>query len=348
MRKILTPTKDTTIYQAFKNNNAGLDEVLEIGKVIDTLTGESTGSSAYASGSARTLLYFDLPTTAVVPATASYFLNLKLANASNVKRNQTILIYQVSRSWDEGSGYFYQNVKNVEDGASWTKCTGTVSWSNAGGDLLTNSTSQSISLTSYPLEDIRIDVTNILRPIVSQSLQSTFYGLAIQFPTTDENDKTNEGNIKVFSTQTHTIHQPTLEVVWNNQVFSTGSLVKIPDLNVKVSPTNLRQTYTKGDVDKLTFVVRDQYPQRSFNSILRYKNKYYLPSSSYYSIVDVQSNTVVIPFDEYSTINTDGNSSYIELDTSPLYKGRFYKLKLKIVTGSYSRVIDTETLFKVD
>lgn len=348
MRIILTASKDTTIYQAFKNNNAGLDEIIEIGKVVNDITTDATSSTAYQSGSARTLLYFNLPTTASVPATASYFLNLKLASASRIKRNQNILIYRVSRSWDEGSDSFIETELNSGDGATWAKCTSTVSWSNAGGDFLTQSISQSTSLTSYPLQDIRVNVTDILQPIVSQSLQNTFYGLGLQFPITDELDNDNRGNIKIFSTQTHTIHQPTLEIAWDTQTFLTGSLVAIPDLNVKVVASNLRKEYTKGDVDKLTFVVRDKYPLRSFNSTLRYKNKYYLPSSSFYSIVDAQSNTTIIPFDEYSKIDTDQNGSYVVLDTSPLYKGRFYKLKLKVVTGVYSRVIDTETLFKVD
>lgn len=346
MRTILTASKDTTLYQAYRNNNAGLDEILEIGKVIDTSV--PTSSTAYATGSARTLLQFELPTTASVPATASYFLNLRLANADNVKRNQQILIYQVSRSWDEGSGYFYQDIQNVEDGATWARCTSAVSWSSAGGDFLTGSTSQSIVLSSYPLQDIRVDVTNILQPIVSQSLQNTFYGLGLRFPTADEQDSTNKGNVKVFSTQTHTIYQPTLEVVWESQTVVTGSLLPIPTLNVKVVASNLRETYTKGDVDKVTFVVRDQYPVKSFDSVLRYKNRYYLPTSSYFSVVDAQSNTTIIPFDNYSKVDADASGSYVILDTSPLYSGRFYTLKIKVVTGNYSRILDTDTLFKVE
>jgi hypothetical protein len=346
MRIILTASKDATIYEAFENINAGLDEILEVGKVIDTAT-DTTSSTAYATGSVRSLIYFELPTTASVPATASYFLNLKLANADNVKRNQQILIYQVSRSWDEGSGFFYQDVENVEDGASWARCTSAVSWSNAGGDLLTGSTSQSVVLSSYPLQDIRVDVTSILQPFVSQSIQNTFHGLALQFPTADETDFNNKGNIKFFSTQTHTIHQPTLEIAWNAQTVVTGSLLAISSLDVKIAASNLRETYTKGDVDKITFVVRDQYPLKSFDSVLRYKNKYYLPTSSYFSVVDVQSDTTIIPFDDFSKINTDVTGSYIILDTSPLYRGRFYTLKLKVVNGDYSRVISTDTLFKV-
>jgi hypothetical protein len=348
MRKILTASKDTTLYQAFPTNNAGLDEILEIGKVINTSV-DFTSSTAYATGSARSLIYFDLPTTATVPATASYFLNLKLANADTVKRNQKIIVYKVSQSWDEGSGFFYQNVENVNDGATWERPSTSTSWSLAGGDFLTTSTSGSITLSTYPLQDIRLDVTNIIRPIVSQSLQATFYGLGLQFPTTDEQDATNKGNIKIFSTQTHTIHQPTLEVAWDNQSFVTGSLAAVPStLNVKIAPTNLREIYTKGDITKVNLVVRDEYPLRSFDSTLRYKNKYYLPTSSYYSIVDTQSNITVIGFDDYSKISTDPTGSYIVLDTSPLYVGRFYTLKLKINSGEYSRVIDTETLFKVE
>lgn len=347
MRKFLTSSKDTTIYQAFPTVNAGLDEILEIGKVIDQAV-DFVSPSAYATGSARTLIQFDLPTTASVFSGSKYYLNLKLANAEKVKRNQTILVYMVSQSWDEGSGYFEQQPTNANDGATWRQLGTGVSWSMAGGDFLTASTSQSISLTSYPLQDLRIDVTNIIQPIVSQSLQNTFYGLALQFPIQDEQDKDNEGVIKIFSTQTHTIYQPTLEIAWDNQTFITGSLKAIPSLNVKVAPSNLRETYTKGDVDKVTFVVRDQYPLKSFDSVLRYNNKYYLPASSYYSIVDVQSNTTVIPFDEFSKINTDPTSSYVVLDTAPLYPGRFYKLKLQVVSGEYSRVIDTDTLFKVE
>jgi hypothetical protein len=344
MRKLLTASKDTTIYQTYPTINAGFDEILEIGKMVSA----SNPTGSYDSGSARTLIYFDLPTTASVNSTADYFLNLRLANASSVKRNQTILVYQISRSWDEGSGYLYQTSYNNEDGATWAQATTSTSWSLAGGDFLTGSTSASIQLSTYPLEDLRIDVTNILRPIVSQSLQSTFKGLVLKFPTSDETDINNEGCLKVFSTQTHTIHQPTLEIAWDNQTISTGSLSAIPSVDVKVGLTNLKENYTKGDIAKVKLTVRDEYPLRSFDSVLRYKNKYYLPSSSYYSVVDVQSNTTVIPFDNYSKISTDPTGSYIVLDTSPLYQGRFYKLNIKINYGDYSRTITNDTLFKVN
>lgn len=347
MRKILTASKDTTIYQAYPTNNAGLDEILEIGKLINVDV-EMTSPTQYATGSVRSLIYFDLPTTESVSATAQYYLNLKLADAKNVYKNQGIVIYQVSRSWDEGSGYFYQQPKNVNDGATWGQVNNFTSWSMSGGDFLTASNSASVTLSTYPLQDLRINVTNILQPIVSQSLQNTFYGLVLQFPEYDEDNYQNEGNIKFFSTQTHTIHQPTLEIIWNTQSFITGSLIAIPSsLDVKIVPNNIQSTYQRGDVTKINLVVRDKYPLKSFDSTLRYKNKYYLPSSSYYSIIDSQANVTVIPFDDYSKIDCDTAGSYIVLDTSPLYKGRFYKLKLKLVNGPYTKTVDTEQQFMI-
>lgn len=343
MRKFLVPTKDTTIYQAYPTYNAGLDEILEIGKVVDTTLIEPS----YTTSSARTLLYFSLPTTESVSANADYFLNLRLANASSVPRNQILLVYPISRSWTEGSGYFYQSPSNVNDGATWRQCTTNTSWSFYGGDILTSSVSASTTLTEYPLQDIRIDITNIIQPYVSQSLQNTFYGIAVQFPTADEQNKNNEGNIKVFSAQTHTIHQPTLEIAWDDQTFSTGSLLNIPTMDVKIVPSNMQSIYAKGDVTRLSLVTRDKYPVKSFDSTLRYKNKYYLPSSSYYSITDTQANVVVVPFDKYSKINCDSNGSYIVLDTSMLYSGRFYTVKFKVTSGSYTKTIDNGLQFQI-
>lgn len=344
MRKFLIPTKDTTLYESYPTNNAGLDEILEIGKVVDTTLTTTT----YASASARSLLYFDLPTTESVDINADYYLNLKLANASNIQRNQRIDVLLVSQSWDEGSGFFYQNVKNVNDGATWRQCSTNLSWSAQGGDFNQVVSSASVFLNTYPIQDIRVNVTELVRPFVSQSLQNNFYGLVLKFPNEDEIDTDNEGNVKVFSAQTHTIHQPTLEVVWDSQVFSTGSLKSIPSsLNMKIATNDLQETYSKGDVVRINLVVRDPYPLKSFDSTLRYKNKYYLPQTTYYSIQDVQSKTTVVPFDSYAKVDCDTNGSYITLDTTSLYSGRFYALTLKVVSGSYTKTINPDIGFSI-
>ena len=335
MRKFLIPTKDTSLYQSFPTNNAGLDEILEIGKLVDP----ALSNKQYDSASVRAILYFDTASAGTIPSGSQYFLNLRLANASDISRGQEIQISPVVSNWTEGSGYLYQDVQNVKDGASWTAAQKFVSWSTDGGDFASTNT-QSVFLTEYPLQDIRVNITNVI------NYSGSSYGIMLKFPTSDEIDGTNEGNLKVFSSQTHTIHQPTLEIAWVDQVYVTGSLLPAPT-DIAIVPQNIKETYVRGDVSRVDFVVRDPYPLRSYNSVLRYKPKYYLPSTTYYSITDIQANTVVVPFDEYSTVQCDTNGVYMLLDTSMLYRGRFYSVTLKVVSGSFTSHVKLEQSFRV-
>lgn len=334
MRKITVPLKDASLYQAFPTKNTGLDEILEVGKA------PTVPVQSYVSASARSLLAFDLTEYASITSSVSYFLNLKLANASNVVRGQTLVVAPVSTSWAEGSGYFNQAIRIAEDGATWQQAQRNVSWSLAGGDQLASPTA-SIQLTEFPLQDLRIDIT----PLVQQT--DTKLGLIIKLPEEDEQDSSNATNLKFFSSQTHTIHAPYVEAVWSSQVFNTGSLKPIPNLYVKVSLSGASEIYTKGDVSKILISVRDQFPIKTFDATPRYGNKYYLPQTSYFSVEDEQTKETVIRGDQFSPVECDGTSSYMILDTSPLYIGRFYRIKLHVTHNGMQKTIDPNIMFRV-
>jgi len=328
MRIFLTASADTTLYQRFPTNNAGLDEILEVGKVAAPEDIEI----AYSSSAARALLNFNLPNSASISPTASYYLNLKIANANKLPYSQEIIIQKVSGSWAEGSGYFNQQTVNAGDGATWRQATTSLSWSNAGGDYYTTPSS-SVILNEYPLQDLRIDVSSIIRPIISQSLSWT--GLVLKFPSASEADYNNEGNIKFFSKQTHTVHAPVLEIAWDDSTFTTGSLKRVPNTyDIAVVPKNVKENYVRGSKEKVRFVVRDKYPQKNFDATLRYKNVYYLPTSSYFSVVDKQAGTTVYPVDQYAKLSCDATGSYFVLDTTPLYKNRYYTVNLHLENGT--------------
>ena len=327
MRLFLTASADNTLYQRNPTRNAGLDEILEVGKVANPEDLEL----AYTGSSARALVNFNITNSGSFPSTASYYLNLKIANATKLPFSQKLIFNKISASWTEGSGYYIQQTVNPGDGSTWRQSNTSVSWSIAGGDYYTTP-SQSVLLNEYPLQDLRIDVSSILRPVVSQSLP--WYGLAIAFPSSSEIDSVNEGNIKFFSRQTHTIHQPTLEIVWDSSTFVTGSLKQIPNTyDIQVVPKNVKETYVRGSKEKIRLVVRDKYPQKNFNTELRYKNVYYLPTSSYFSIIDRQSGTVVSPADEFAKLNCDATGSHFILDTSNLYRNRYYAVNIDINNG---------------
>ena len=115
MRRFFFPTQDVSIYQALPNRQAGLDEILEIGK---------NGFDASISGAVRSLVQFDMNAVSAslgnaIALTSAFEVKLFLAHADRLKLNQEVLMYPVSSSWVEGSGYFYQEAIQSSDGATW-------------------------------------------------------------------------------------------------------------------------------------------------------------------------------------------------------------------------------------
>lgn len=343
MKIFLLPTEDATIYQRYPNNNSGLDEIIEVGKNVKSID----SNNMYSSASSRILLNFDIPSQQQYPTSSKYFLNLKIANATKVTRYQKLDVYLVSGSWTEGSGYFYQDVQNSADGVTWSVKNTQASWSNAGGDYDAN-VSASYTLSKVPIQDVKIDITSLIAPIVSGSNQLPWNGLLVKFPTVDEENSLNNGNIKFFSANTHTIFAPTLEVNYVDQLFVTGSLKRIPNSNVSILPQNLKESYTQGEVDKVYFVVRDKYPDKRFDAVQRYRTQYYLPSESYFRIRDEVSDVVLYDFDQYSAISCDTSGSYFMLNTMQLEPNRFYTIDLKIKSGSLVFFPEFKYTFKVD
>jgi hypothetical protein len=322
--------------------NAGLDEILEVGKVRNLE--DNTGTTA--STLSRFLVNFDIEDNDY-PENAKYFLNLYISNASNVNRYQLLNVHPVSKQWIEGSGYRVQDVINALDGCTWMSSQKNILWDDLGGDYIVN-VSSSYEFKDIPISDVKIDVTNLMSSIISDTSPYPWRGLIVKFPDDDELDLTNFGNIKFFSGNTHTIFEPRLEVAWDDQVFITGSLKPIKDSNIKITPKNLKQSYTRGEINKIYLVVRDPYPDKRFDATQRYKNVYYLPSASYFRITDSVSGIKIHDFDEYSAINCDPSGSYILLDTTGLDVDRFYKLELKITTEQLVFFPAIEYEFKVE
>lgn len=340
MRSFVKIDQDASIYKRYPSRNTGLDEILEIGKNIKS----TDAPIKYSSGSVRSLLSFTLPPSAYV-SSSDIYLNLYLANAEKVNRYQKLDIHLVSSSWREGSGYFYQDLVNVNDGVTWNQTKPHNSWSIAGGDYFP--TSASYTFSQIPISpNIKINITELLQPIISQSIQN--YGLLLKFPTIDELDQANVGNIKVFSSNTHTVFAPVIEINKIDQVFVTGSLKPIASNNVMIIPRYLKQSYFPDEVDKIYLIVRDTYPDKRFDAVQRYRNQYYLPSSSYFRIRDVTSGVEIFKFDEYSAISCDRSGSYFVLDTRGLQLNRYYAIDLKVKTQDETFFPEFNYTFKIE
>jgi hypothetical protein len=356
MHKFYTSTYDASIYLQQPEQNAGRDEILEVGKLY-------YGSS---KDIARTLIKFDVSTLETGSGWKAY-LNLKSANSEEIPLQYTIYANAISQSWNMGTGTKFDNI--TSDGVSWKYRDGINSWqdntiagtayyvagttgsANAeGGTWYTASVSQSFN--NEP-DDIRMDVTSIIKLWVSGSLPNN--GFIIHHSLENEENTLDYGILKFFSKETNTIYEPKLEIVWDDSIFTTGSLLPITGSssedaleNSKIIVTDLQKQYSENIKTKIRVKGRDLFPSKSFSTgSFEYDQSKYLPTSSYYQIEDYRTNEIIIPFGEYSKLSCDSKSNYFYLDTATYPINRIYKLKLKVVKDGITKIIDDKLTFEI-
>ena len=357
MHKFYTSSYDASIYLQQPDQNAGRDEILEVGKLY-----YGTMKDIY-----RTLIKFDVSTLETGSGWRAY-LNLKAANSEELPLEYTIYANALSSSWSMGTGTKFDNI--TSDGVSWKYRDGETKWvgydttggtavypttgntttgsANAEGGVwyLSGSTSQSFN---YESDDVRMDVTNMVNMWLSGSVSNN--GLVIHHSLSAENDTLDYGVLKFFSKETNTIYQPKLEIVWDDSSIVTGSLAPVTgsaEDGYKVVVTNLKTQYEANTKVKVRVKGRDKYPSKTFGTTFAYDQSKYLPSgSTYYQLEDYTTQEIIFPFGNYTKISCDSTSNYFVMDLSTLPINRTYLLKLKIVEGGISTIIDDKLKFEI-
>jgi hypothetical protein len=367
MHKFFTSSFDASIYLQQPEQNAGRDEILEVGKLY-------YGS---AMDIARTLIKFN--TTQVSQSivenigTGSYsvFLNLKSANSEEIPLEYTLYANAISGSWKMGTGTKFDNI--TSDGVSWYYLNGSSKWQdlsgsypaqtdtssilNGGGGLWYSASMASQSFSNEP-DDVRMDVTNIVKLWISGSNKLTNDGIILHHHTSASlyTDTMDYGVVKFFSKETNTIYEPKLELVWDDTIgnFNPGSLSPITGStsedaleNSKIVVTDLQKQYQQNIKTKIRVKARDLFPSKSFGTTFEYDQSKYLPTSSYYQIEDYRTNEIIVPFGEYSKLSCDSKSNYFYLDTSTYPIDRVYRLKLKVVKDGITKIVDDKLTFEI-
>lgn len=362
MHKFFSSSYDASVYLQQPDQNAGRDEVLEVGKLY----------YSDVKDIARTLIKFNISPVSKslhdnnITGSWKCYLNLKTVAAEEIPLEYTIYANAVSQSWTMGTGTKFDNV--TTDGVSWkykdginkwqentvggtaTYVAGTTGSANAEGGTwyVTSEASQSFS---YEAADLRMDVTGIVDMWISGTLPNN--GFIVHHSLDNEyNNALDYGVIKFFSKETNTIYEPKLELVWDDSSYVTTGLSQVSgtlyDDDYKVVLTNFRNKYPKDSVVKVRLKGRDAYPLKSFNSTFQYDQVKYLPSGSvYYQLEDYITKEVIVPFGEYSKISCDTSGNYFKLDLSTLPITRNYLVKIKVVEGGVSTIIDNKFMFEI-
>ena len=107
---------------------------------------------------------------------------------------------------------------------------------------------------------------------------------------------------------------------------------------------SLRPEYKEKSKVKFRIIGRERYPTKSYsNTASEYLTAKYLPSGSkenvggtgtYYSVKDVQTDDVIIPYGTGSMVSCDSTGNYFNLWMNGLQAERYYKFEFKVVSGS--------------
>ena len=378
MHHFIFPTQDTWISsgssiidgESFKDQNFGQDPILEIKKEFFNL------SFDYQT---RALVQFDLTEisnsldkgdisrlTLDNNTTGSKFY-LRLYEAEGNKELSTeykLSAFPISQSWDEGRGKFGDKPK-VTNGCSWENrsfpTNGTaVSWSNADGtpyvgtgvNIAIGSFNASQSF-SYQSPDVEMDVTSIVNGWLDGTINGgNNYGFLVRFSGSQETDEQTFGQLKFFSSNTHTIYAPKLEVRWDDSSHSPGTQTPLTSSglvdNLLYMP-NLRDSYKEDEKVKFRVNARERNIQKTFSrSVQNLSSSYIGSGTGSYSILDVATGETIVPFSNYTSMSCDSEGNYFIQWLNGFFPDRVYKIiyKLKYTDGQ-EHILDNDFEFKI-
>ena len=380
MHHFIFPTQDTWISSgsstidgtSFRDQNFGRDQILEVKKFFyNNQFDHQTRALVNFAGTDFTNM-----SQSIVDGTITnpkFYLRLYEAQGnSSLSEEYTLHIQPISESWTEGTGKFGDNPK-VTNGVSWenrnnARGGNALTWSNADGtpshgcSVFNVSSSKQTFKSQSP--DIEVDITDMTKSWLSGSGQNggfTNYGLLARFTGSTETNDTITGHLKFFSTETHTIYAPRLEVKWDdvNQCTgdNTGSMYQITSSGLVdnyVYPIGLKESYHKDEKGKFRFGLRKRYIQKTFSESVQTVTGSYIPAGSgSYSIVDLATGETVVPFKDiddnsYTSLGCDGQYNYFNQWLSGFETNRYYKILIKVKYDDKQEIIyDDDFEFKV-
>jgi hypothetical protein len=330
------PQLDTTIYEKSKTKNTGLDGILEIGHEAVMIT--QATSSCYNS---RILMKFNLDNletkiNAGQISSASYYLSLRSAEATEIPFEYLVYAYPISASWYNGTGRF-SNSPTQTDGASWQYRTSKVvgiewdippavdsyewdeisdSWIDA--DILFGTNLSIYVTSSYCTNEGGATWWNFdgLECTQSFSYESSDIYMnvtpIISKWITGSGRLDNDGMVLMFSREMETSNQS----ISSLKFFATDSnTIYVPRLHVIWDDSSfvtgslvqadfdnisvfpkLKKYYATTEKAKIYVNAFERYPQKAYTTQSYYTKNYYLPSSSYYEVRDAHTDEIILPF----------------------------------------------------
>jgi len=366
----LFPTKDATIYSRYPNKNTGLDEILDV-SIEDAQNSGNTQANRFLIQFSQTEIS-DILTNKVGDSTWSASLMAYLAYGDGLNIDTTLEFYPISQSWEMGTGKYAYDPEYT-NGVSWTYrgASNTTAWATAsfepyvtasysssagGGTWYTGSSDVGIvptvnaskTFSYFDDFDINVDITNIIKAWTSSLIENN--GIIVKQQTEFVDSRDYNNTLRYFSRDTNTIYPPSLDIKWRDYIWDTGSSSQTI-LNILPAFVDINENpgvFYPESINKFRVNARPEYPARTWQTSSYYTVNYYLPTSSFYAIKDLDTNEFVINFDEqFTQLSADNQSSYFTLYMNGLQPERYYTILIKTIIDGNTLIFDNNYSFKI-
>lgn len=377
MYKILTASSDAYITNKILNPNTratdantGLASTIDIFKLYDesTFSGKSLPIEL-----SRGLVKFDLRgIDSSVVSESDFSCTLKLYDVfggQTTPSNFTLRVDPLIQSFDEGSG---RDVESFDDLDVCNFITSSYSsgveeyfgyWDDSTGfditsldDIVTGYTATQEFETGE--EDLSVDVTSAITAMLDSTI--TNHGFRVSFIQSEEQDDKTRF-VKRFISRHSNDKNKTPRIIMKYSDNLGTSTDDVSYTNYQATILNLQKEYKHTDIIRLHVFVEDRNYNNVESSKLPLANKGKLIGSSdadigvenselCYSIVDVTTNEIVIPYDRVGTVvSYDEDEMYFTLDTNNLLKDKSYEIQFRIYddTSGLQYTVGENLIFKV-
>ena len=360
MHYFIFPNKDSYITTEFQQKNFGSDEILELRKIF------SGSFSTSAEAASRILIQFDYSdiSSSIVNGDITnpkYYLRLyEVEGQTELDKSYSLSSFPLSQSWEEGTGKYFNDPKSkkgvtwidYDSGSVWSLVSNTNADSGSlgtgGGVWITGSSYEVSQSFTNRSGDIEMDVTDIVNKHLDSTISNN--GFILKFKGSDETDGTPQ-NFKFFSRDTNTIYSPKLEVRWDDSSFSTGDLTQLTmsgELENHIFIKGLQSKYRETEKVRFRIGCRKKYVQKTFTESVLTSSFYVPESSGSYSIIDIATDTPIVPFSDYTKLSADATSMYFDQWFNTFEPGRYYKVLFKLKYNDGQEIIyDNVEEFKI-
>ncbi len=372
----LFPYKDSTLYSFYPDMNTGIDAISQISNLniaVDTNPQVARFLTEFVQDEIE-----DVINNKIKGAEWDADFRSFIATAQGIVEATDLSVHPLAQYWYNGTGT-YLDQPLTTDGCSWysPNFKGSIAWSSSGTDNTNHYVTSSFnsnfvgagggawyhsgsdgtlyavtqSFDTRSTKDLKVGVKTIVEKWYSGSFNN--YGLITKWENGVEfNSNTQiQPVMQFYSVDTNTIYPPQLEFKWRDysSVLTGSATASIVDTtNIVSSLAENPGKFTPQSVNRFRFNVAAKYPIRTYTTASRFTGVNYLPTASYFSVKDLDTNEVVIDYDDnYTQLSSDNKGNYFNLYMNGLEPERYYKICIKTTINGSTLVLDDNYYFKI-